>query len=76
MSKYSRNNILAFKLFSDEVRESVDLNSAIGVNFSNIGDSSSRNRQFKISFRINICIETKSLRDVSDGAAVMGVPRG
>ncbi len=68
MSKYSSNNILPLKLSSDEVREAVDFNSAIGINFSNIGDSSSRNRQFKLSFRINICIETKSFRDVSEGS--------
>ncbi len=61
MSKHSSNNILAFKRSSDEVRESVKLNSAIGVNFSNIGDSTSCNRQFKSPFGVNICIETKSL---------------
>lgn len=68
MSKYSSNNILAFKFFSDEVSESVDFNAAMGINFSDIGDFPSRNRQFKIPFSINICSKTKSFRNVSEGS--------
>ena len=68
MSKNSSNNILTFKSFSDKVGESIDFDSGIGVNFSNIGYSPSRNRQFKSPFRINICSDTKSFRDVSEGS--------
>ena len=66
MSKNSSNNILAFESFSDEIRESVDFNPAMGINFSDIGDSPSCNRQFKIPLIINICCETKAFRDVAE----------
>ena len=60
MSKYSSNNILSLKFSSNEISRTIDLNSAMRINFSDKGDFSLRNRDIKTSIGIDISFEDKT----------------
>lgn len=66
ISKYSSNDILSLQFSSDKVRESIDIDSSMGINFSDKRDFSFRNRQLEITFRINICVNTKAIGQMSE----------
>jgi len=59
MNKNRCDDILAFELFSDEVRESIDLNPTMRVNLSNKRDSSSGNRESEVSSGVLVAIQMK-----------------
>lgn len=64
MSKYSSNDILPFQFTSNKVGETIDFDSPMGVNFSDEGDFSFRNRKREIPFRIDICVKAKVTRQM------------
>ncbi len=66
MSKYSSNDILSLQLSSNKVGESIDFDSAMGINFSDEGDFTFRNRQLDIPFRIDIYVKAKAIRQMSE----------
>ncbi len=66
MSKYGSNNILSLQYSSNKVGKSIDFDSPMGINFSDEGDFSFRNRQLEISFRIDICVKAKAIRQMSE----------
>ena len=66
MSKYSSNNILSLQFSSNKVGESIDFDSAMGINFSDEGNFSFRNRQREIPFGIDICVKAKTIRQMSE----------
>ena len=66
MSKYSSNNILPLQLSSNKVGESIDIDSPMGINFSDKRDFSFRNRQLEIPFMIHICGKTKAIGQMSE----------
>ena len=61
MSKNSSNNILPLKFSPDEICRPIDLNSTMGVNFSDKGDLSFCNRDIKIPIGVNISFKGKTL---------------
>src|SRR3989337_4080495 len=61
MSKDSSSNILSLKFAPDEIGRTIDLNSPLRVNFSDEGDFSLRNREIKVSVRVNVSIKAKTL---------------
>ena len=67
MSKNSGNNILPLKLLPDEISSSIDVNSSMGVNFSDKGDLSFCNRDIKMSSGVNISFKGKTLWQMSEG---------
>ena len=66
ISKYSSNDILPLQSPSNEVGESIDFDSSMGINFSDERDFSFRNRQFEIPFRVDICVKAKAIRQMSE----------
>jgi len=66
MSKYSSNNILSLQFSTNKVGESIDFDSAVGINFSVERDFTFRNRQLEIPFRIDICVKAKAIRQMSE----------
>ena len=60
MSKDSSNNILSLKFSSNEISRTIDLNSAMRINFSDKGNFSLRNRDIKTSIGIDISFEAKT----------------
>lgn len=66
MSEYSSNEILSLQFSFNKVGESIDFDSAMGINFSDEGDFSSGNRQLEIPFRIDICVKVKTIRQMSE----------
>ncbi len=67
MSKNSGNNILPLKFLPDEISSSIDVNSSMGVNFSDKGDLSFCNRDIKMSSGVNISFKGKTLWQMSEG---------
>ena len=66
MSKYSSNDILSLQFSSNKVGESIDFDPAVGINFSDEGDFTFRNRQHELPFRTNICVKAKTIRQMSE----------
>jgi len=67
MSKDSGNNILPLKFLPDEISSSIDVNSSMGVNFSDKGDFPFCNRDIKIPIGVNISFKGKTLWQMSEG---------
>jgi len=64
ISKYSSNNILPLQSSSNEVGESIDVDSSVGINLSDERDFSFGNRQREIPFRVDICVKAKTIRQM------------
>lgn len=67
MSKDSSNNILSLKFSSNEISSTIDLNSAMRINFSDKGNFSLRNRDIKTSIGIDISFEDKTSWQMYNG---------
>ena len=64
MSKYSSNNILAFKFSPDEIGETVNVDSSMRVNLPDKGNPSSGDRQLKMSISPNVFVEAELFRQM------------
>ena len=70
MSRNSGNNILPLKFLPDEISSTIDVNSSMGVNFSDKGDLPFCNREIKMSIGVNISFKGKTLWQMSEGLPV------
>lgn len=61
MSKDSSNDILSFKFSPDEECRTINLNPAMKINLSDKRDPSLCNREIKMTVRVHVFVEVKSL---------------